>query len=480
MKTQPIGFIDSGVGGLTVVKEALRQLPNENIVFLGDQARLPYGPRPAAQVRAFTWQMVNFLLQKNIKMLVVACNTATAAALPDLKAKLDIPVIGVIVPGSRAALKATHTGHIGVIGTEGTVQSDAYAHTLHQKAARVRVTSLAAPKFVPLVESNEMTSAIAKRVVAETLQPLLHQDIDTLVMGCTHYPLLRPLIQHVMGPGVTLIDSGAETVSEVSTLLDYFDIANDAPVGAPTRVFYTTGNAELFDVIAGNWLALSVQSTHVTIDDLPTAGAQAAPTDTIVVASKNAGKVREIAAMFEADGITVKSLSDFPALPEVAETGATFEENARLKADGYARMLELPVLADDSGLMVAALDGQPGVFSARYAGAGHNDAANNAKLMAALGAVPQAKRQATFHSTLVFAKPNRPADDLVVSGSVTGMITGIPRGDNGFGYDPYFLLPDLGKTMAELSETEKNAVSHRGNAMRALEQQWRQWYRETR
>ncbi|MCI2016565.1 MAG: glutamate racemase, partial [Lactobacillus sp.] len=225
MNTQPIGFIDSGVGGLTVVKEALRQLPNENVVFLGDQARLPYGPRPAAQVRAFTWQMVNFLLQQQIKMLVIACNTATAAALPDIRQKLNIPVVGVIVPGSRAAIKATSTNHIGVIGTEGTVKSNAYADTIHGKAAHIKVTSLAAPKFVPLVESNEMTSPVAKRVVAETLQPLLHQGIDTLVMGCSHYPLLRPLIQNVMGDDVTLIDSGAETVSEVSMLLDYFDIA---------------------------------------------------------------------------------------------------------------------------------------------------------------------------------------------------------------------------------------------------------------
>ncbi len=136
MNNQPIGFIDSGVGGLTVVREALRQLPNESVVFLGDQARLPYGPRPAAQVREFTWQMVNFLLQKHIKMLVIACNTATAAALPDVRAKLDIPVVGVIVPGSRAAIKATKTNHIGVIGTEGTVRSHAYADTIHARPLR--------------------------------------------------------------------------------------------------------------------------------------------------------------------------------------------------------------------------------------------------------------------------------------------------------------------------------------------------------
>lgn len=476
MNNQPIGFIDSGVGGLTVVKEALRQLPNESVVFLGDQARLPYGPRPAAQVREFTWQMVNFLLKKRIKMLVIACNTATAAALPQVRAELDIPVVGVIVPGSRAAIKATKTNHIGVIGTEGTVRSHAYGDTIRGKAQQVQVTELAAPKFVPLVESNEMTSPVAKRVVAETLQPLLHQGIDTLVMGCTHYPLLRSLIQNVMGDNVTLIDSGAEAVSEVSMLLDYFGIAADGQQPA-TNTFYTTGNAEMFDLIAGNWLNLKVAASRVTIDQEPTTHQVAVP-QTVVIASKNPGKVKELAAMFEADGLTVKSLANFPAVPTVPETGKTFEENARLKADGYAKALELPVVADDSGLMVDALDGAPGVFSARYAGKGHNDAANNAKLIANLAEVPSAKRTATFHTTLVFAKPNRPSEDLVVEGSVSGLITGVPRGDNGFGYDPYFYLPQLDKTMAELSQTEKNQISHRGNAMRKLEAQWQDWFKE--
>lgn len=460
-----------------MVKEARRQLPNENIIFLGDQARLPYGPRPAAQVRAFTWQMVNFLLRQHIKMLVIACNTATAAALSDLKAKLSIPVVGVIVPGARAAIRATHTRHVGVIATVGTVRSDAYAQAMHQKATDIQVTSLAAPKLVPLVESNEMHSAVAKRVVAETLRPLQHTDIDTLVMGCTHYPLLRPLIQNVMGDDVTLIDSGVQTVSEVSMLLDYFGIAA-APGQTSSAQFYTTGAAKLFNVIASDWLGLAVAAKHVDITGEPQTVVPKLPTDTIVVASKNPGKVKEIAAMFATEGVTVKSLADYPELPDVAETGTTFEENARLKADGYARMLELPVLADDSGLMVDALGGQPGVFSARYAGAGHNDAANNAKLIAELAEVPDDKRTAKFVSTLVFAKPNQPERDLVVSGTVSGRIVGLPQGHDGFGYDPYFYVPALGKTLAELSPTEKNAISHRGAALRKLDHKWRAWYQE--
>ncbi|RXT23575.1 glutamate racemase [Lacticaseibacillus chiayiensis] len=479
MNKQPIGFIDSGVGGLTVVKEALHQLPAENTVYLGDQARLPYGPRPAKQVQDFTWQMVNFLLTKHIKMLVIACNTATSAALPLIKAKLSIPVVGVIKPGSRAALEATRTGHIGIIATEGTVKSGAYEQALRVKAPDIRLTSLAAPKFVSLVESNEAHSPIAKRVVADTLQPLLHTDIDTLVLGCTHYPILRPIIQNVMGNSVTLIDSGAETVNDVSMLLDYFDLANDSHE-SPTHAYYTTGAPSMFDELGEAWLELKtpMHAQHVNIESEPTHFVDATDTPngkTIVVASKNPGKVKEFKAMFEPAGITVKSLADFPSVPTVEETGTTFEENARQKADQYAKDLQLPVIADDSGLMVDALDGQPGIRSARYAGNGHNDAANNAKLLANLADVPDAARTATFHTTLVLAKPNHPEADLVVHGDLSGQITAIPRGTDGFGYDPFFLVPSLGKTLAELTAEEKNQISHRGNAMRSLEKVWQAW-----
>ncbi len=249
-----IGFMDSGVGGLTVVKQALKQLPRETVTFIGDQARLPYGPRPSAQVREFSWQMATFLLKQDIKMLVIACNTATAAALPDLRAKLKIPVIGVISPGSRAALKASHSKKIGVLGTEGTIKSHAYRDAILTKDPDAQVIELACPKFVPLVESNEYRSTVAKRVVAETLRPLQTSGIDTLVLGCTHYPLLRPLIQNVMGPDVTLIDSGAETVNGVSFMLDYMDIANTQATKTYPDRFYTTGSADQFAAIARDWL----------------------------------------------------------------------------------------------------------------------------------------------------------------------------------------------------------------------------------
>nr|WP_281247187.1 glutamate racemase [Enterococcus termitis] len=253
---EAIGFIDSGVGGLTVVKEALKQLPNERLIYLGDTARCPYGPRPAEQVVQFTWEMTNFLLEKNIKMLVIACNTATAVALEQIKAQLDIPVVGVILPGTRAALKATKNNRVGVIGTAGTIKSGAYEQALQAKAPKTIVTSLACPKFVPIVESNETHSSVAKKVVSETLNPLLLKQLDTLILGCTHYPLLRPLIQNVMGNQVKLIDSGAETVSEVSMLLDYFDLANSLQKKQLSHEFYTTGSAKMFKEIADEWLKL--------------------------------------------------------------------------------------------------------------------------------------------------------------------------------------------------------------------------------
>ena len=261
-----IGFIDSGVGGLTVVKEALRQLPNERFVYLGDTARCPYGPRPAEQVIEFTRQMAAFLMEQNIKLLVIACNTATAVALDIIREELPIPVVGVILPGTRAAVKATRSRRIGVIGTQGTIKSHSYRRAIESKTDKTAIFGLACPKFVPIVESNEYHSPIAKKIVAETLKPLQLKKIDTLILGCTHYPLLRPIIQNYMGSSVTLIDSGAETVGEVSVLLDYFNIANPDPSKIGDCRFFTTGSIKLFDEIANDWLPVKVHSQHVDLD----------------------------------------------------------------------------------------------------------------------------------------------------------------------------------------------------------------------
>jgi non-canonical purine NTP pyrophosphatase (RdgB/HAM1 family) len=198
---------------------------------------------------------------------------------------------------------------------------------------------------------------------------------------------------------------------------------------------------------------------------------------TLVVATKNPGKAREFAKSFASSGITIHTLLDYPNAQQVNETGTSFEENARLKADHFAHVLQLPVLADDSGLMVDALHGQPGIRSARFAG-DHNDAANNAKLLVEMGGMPEEQRGATFHSTLVMAWPDRPADDLVVVGETRGQILTVPRGDNQFGYDPLFFYPPKQKSFAEMSPAEKNKISHRGLALKKLAIVWPDWWQK--
>ncbi|MBP3040489.1 glutamate racemase [Bacillaceae bacterium Marseille-Q3522] len=257
----PIGVIDSGVGGLTVAKEIIRQLPNEQIIYLGDTARCPYGPRPPEEVRRFTWQMTSFLMKEQIKMLVIACNTATAVVLEEIQKELSIPVVGVIVPGARSALKVTRNKRIGVIGTIVTIQSGAYETALKRINQRVHVVSQACPKFVPLVESGEYDGPVAKKIIAETLLPLKKRGLDTLILGCTHYPLLEPLIKNVMGKQVKVISSGEETAREVSTILNYQNALNKAN-GCPDHVFYTTGSTTIFASIASRWLEKEITNVR--------------------------------------------------------------------------------------------------------------------------------------------------------------------------------------------------------------------------
>ncbi|MDG3142924.1 glutamate racemase [Streptococcus suis] len=267
MDNRPIGFLDSGVGGLTVVRELMRQLPHEEIVYIGDSARAPYGPRPAEQIREYTWQLVRFLLTKNVKMIVFACNTATAVAWEEIKAALEIPVLGVILPGSSAAIKATRTKRVGVIATPMTVRSDIYRQKVELLDPSISVLSLACPRFVPLVESNETHSSVAKKVVYETLSDLTGK-VDTLILGCTHYPLLRHIIQNVMGPDVKLIDSGAETVRDISVLLNYFDINRSREAAMKEDRFYTTAGAAIFREIAETWLGKDIQVEHVNLEEV--------------------------------------------------------------------------------------------------------------------------------------------------------------------------------------------------------------------
>ncbi|WP_156291220.1 glutamate racemase [Oceanobacillus salinisoli] len=245
-----IGVIDSGVGGLTVVHELMRQLPKEKLIYLGDTARCPYGPRTEEEVKLFTWEMVHFLLEKDIKMLIIACNTATAFTLKELQNSLDIPVIGVIQPGARAAIKFTKNNHVGVIGTEGTIRSNAYTEALQTIKADIHVNALACPLFVPMVEKGILTGPVATSVVEESILPMKQKNhMDTLILGCTHYPLIKDTIQEVIGEHVTIISSSEETARETSTILEVHSLLSREE-NVPVHQFYATGELEIFIEIA--------------------------------------------------------------------------------------------------------------------------------------------------------------------------------------------------------------------------------------
>jgi glutamate racemase len=228
----PIGVFDSGLGGLTVAHAIMRRLPTESLVYFGDTARVPYGPKSPDTVRRYSREIAGFLLEQGVKAIVVACNTATAHALPMLRGELDVPVLGVVEPGARAAVRASRSGHIGVIATEGTIRSGAYERAIHEVAPSADVTALACPLFVPLVEEGWTDHDATRLVAREYLGPVSRQGVDTLVLGCTHYPLLKPLIAGVVGPTVQLIDSAEETAADTERMLREHDLqtASSEPV----------------------------------------------------------------------------------------------------------------------------------------------------------------------------------------------------------------------------------------------------------
>ena len=220
-RSAPIGIFDSGIGGLTVVRELMRQLPNESIIYFGDTARLPYGPKSPETVIRYSREITSFLRDQGVKIVVVACNTATAHALPTLRDEYDLPIIGVIEPGSRAAARATRSGSIGVIGTQGTINSRAYERAIAAELPSARITARACPLFVPLVEEGWLETEATDLIAHEYLAPFADGNVDTLVLGCTHYPLLKRAIGEVVGRQVRLIDSAEETAAEtVATLSD--------------------------------------------------------------------------------------------------------------------------------------------------------------------------------------------------------------------------------------------------------------------
>ena len=236
---RPIGVFDSGIGGLTVAREILRVLPEEKLLYFGDTARVPYGTKSGETVTRFTLEAAEFLRDFDIKALVVACNTASAYALTALGERLQLPVVGVIESGARAAARGGEARRVGVIGTAATVASRAYDRALAKIAPQAEVTSVACPLFVPLVEEGWLEHPVTRQVAEEYLAPLCERRLDVLILGCTHYPLLRPVLQEVMGPSVRLVDAGPDTASTVGELLG---AAGRAPsTGSPPehRIFVT-------------------------------------------------------------------------------------------------------------------------------------------------------------------------------------------------------------------------------------------------
>jgi len=259
---QPIAILDSGVGGLTVAKEVMRQLPREKIIYFGDTARTPYGPRSSEEIVRFTREIVDYLIQFNPKMIVIACNTATAAGLDDIRSRVTIPVVGVINPGARAAIGLTVTGCVGVIGTEATIKSGAYEQALRELSTNIQVISEACPRFVPLVEKGKFRSAETYETVRSSIGHLRHFPMDTLILGCTHYPFLAETISEVMGQSVKLISSADETAREINMILQEKNkLARGDMV--PLHQFFCSGNPLLFKSIAQQWLGEHIRMTPV-------------------------------------------------------------------------------------------------------------------------------------------------------------------------------------------------------------------------
>jgi len=250
-RDRPIGIFDSGVGGLTVMREVARAVPHESLIYLGDSARVPYGTKSQATVIRYSREAAQYLMCRDIKMLVVACNTATAAALPTLEEELPVPVIGVVQPGARAAALKTR-GKVGVIATEGTVRSGAYGRAMHALRPDVEVIEAACPLFVALAEEGWANTHVAREVAEVYLKPLVDAGIDTLVLGCTHYPILRPTIEKIVGENVIIVDSAETTAEWVRQTLIRENLSNTA--ATKKKVFLVTDAEERFRRIAGEFL----------------------------------------------------------------------------------------------------------------------------------------------------------------------------------------------------------------------------------
>ncbi len=263
---RPIGIFDSGVGGLTVARTVLGMLPRESLIYVGDTARFPYGPRSQEEIRGFAVEIARYLVRRGVKMIVVACNSVEVSAIEDVVRAAQVPVVGVIDPGMRAAARASRGGVVGLIGTQATVESGAYERAARRAGAGISLVQEACPAFVEYVEHGDTSSDELLAVARRYLQPLRDADVDTLIMGCTHYPLLAGLLSNVMGPDVVLVSSAEETAKDVYSALLDMDLGTELDDGEPSHEFLCTGDPVEFQRVAEIFLPeASVEAAAVVL-----------------------------------------------------------------------------------------------------------------------------------------------------------------------------------------------------------------------
>lgn len=270
LRDAPVGVFDSGVGGLTVAREIMRQIPNEKIIYFGDTARVPYGSKSKETITKFSRQIVHFLQEQKVKAIVAACNTASAYALDEIEKELDIPMIGVVKPGAKVAAEATKNGRIGVIGTEGTIGSHIYATYINEINPGITVLGKACPLFVPLVEEGLWQDPVTDEIATRYLGGLIDSGIDTLILGCTHYPLIRSTVGKIVGEQVVLVNPAYETARELRELLTVENLLNEREQepGEDRHRFYVSDMADKFQTFASSILKYGIHSARkINIED---------------------------------------------------------------------------------------------------------------------------------------------------------------------------------------------------------------------
>lgn len=256
--TRPVGLFDSGVGGLTVLHECLVSLPAEDYLYLGDTGSFPYGPRTLEEVRALAFRNTAFLVEHDVKLIIVACNSAAAAALPQLQEAFDTPIVGVVMPGARAAVQATRNRRIGVMATEATVRSASYQQALHALDAGLDIFPVACRRLAPMIQEGDVFSEEVEQAVRDCVRPIKEAGADTVILGCTHYPLLSPMLRRLLGPNVSLINSAEEIAREVAEILERKGIGNLSGREGDYR-FYATGDPEAFRRVGARFLQLPIR-----------------------------------------------------------------------------------------------------------------------------------------------------------------------------------------------------------------------------